>query len=133
MLQGLIKKKNSASLGKRGENAAISYLKKQGYSILETNYCNSGGRRLGEIDIIAQQGQELVFVEVKTRTISFSNSPIPEESIQRNKLYKLNKIANHYIKINGLWNKPFRFDAIAILANPSKNEAQLRHIKNIFI
>ena len=50
--------------GKRGEAAAIRFLKKRGYSILDTNYhCRSG-----EIDIVAREKDSIVFVEVKTRT-----------------------------------------------------------------
>lgn len=121
------------SLGTRGENAALAYLQKEGYDILETNFCNPSGRRLGEIDIIAKDKQELVFIEVKTRRSSSFNTFLPEENINANKLYKLNKIASFYLKKHNPQGSEFRFDAISILASPENNSAKLRHIKNIFL
>lgn len=120
------------SIGKRGELAAINYLKKEGYLILEMNFCNKTGRRLGEIDIIAKEKDEIVFIEVKTRTHS-SNEILPEENITRNKLYKINKTAVYYLNKNRLLNEKYRFDAISIIANPQDNSATLKHLKNIFL
>ena len=123
------------SIGQRGEKAAIAYLKNIKYLILETNFCNKTGRRLGEIDIIAQDGEEIVFIEVKTRERKNfnSNASLPEENITRSKLYKLNKIATYYISSKKLYGKDYRFDAISIFSDAKNNKAQLRHIKNIFI
>ena len=127
------KKKNSLLTGKRGEEIASEYLKKCGYRILETNFFNSGGRRLGEIDIIARDTEELVFVEVKTRSYFNENIPLPEENINTKKLHKLNKIANFYINKHNLLNVPYRFDAVTILINKNNNNHELKHLKNIFL
>ena len=128
------KKFNQApSLGSRGEDAAVKYLQGNGYKILETNFCNTSGLRLGEIDIIAQEGEEIVFIEVKTRRIASIYSQIPEENINHRKLYKLSKISSFYLKKHGLINSPYRFDAISIMANPQEKSAKLRHLKNIFL
>ena len=121
------------SLGERGEKAAGEYLKKIGYKILATNFSNQRGRRVGEIDIVAQDGGEIVFVEIKTRTVSHKNSPLPEESITRAKLYKLSKAASFYVSKNGLLGKPYRFDAVTLLADKNSASATLRHLKNIFL
>lgn len=121
------------SIGARGEKAAVNYLKGLKYTILETNYCNKTGRRLGEIDIIAREDEELVFVEVKTRELSIECSNLPEENITRSKLYKLNKIASYYISSKKLYSTNYRFDAISILSDSQNCSAQLRHLKNIFI
>ena len=129
----IFKKQQSLSLGKRGEKAALNYLKKQGYKILATNFFNPSGRRLGEIDIIAKEGNDWVFVEVKTRKNHLNKLVLPEESINRLKLRKLNKIAGFYLSKNSLENVSYRFDAITILADPEKNQAGLRHVKNIFL
>lgn len=129
----IFKRKEALSIGARGEKAAIAHLKKKGYKILASNFFNSNGRRLGEIDIIAKDGDEIVFVEVKTRTIAAFGKPLPEESITPTKLYKLNKAASFYISKNQLFDVPCRFDAITIIANPVTGSAKLRHLKNIFI
>jgi putative endonuclease len=121
------------SVGVRGEKAAINYLKALNYIILETNFCNKTGRRIGEIDIIAKEKDEIVFIEVKTRKQSPWNDQIPEENINHAKLYKLNKIASYYIASRKLYSTNYRLDAISIIANLKTNKAQLRHIKNIFI
>ncbi len=125
-------RKNSLSLGARGEQAAAAYLKSSGYQILAANFCNTSGRRLGEIDIIAQDGGEIVFVEVKTRTNSTSGRILPEENITRSKLYKLNKAASFYISKNKLYDSAYRFDAITLVVNQNGSSASLKHIKNIF-
>jgi putative endonuclease len=124
---------NHLSIGIRGEKAAVAYLKKCNYVILETNFANKSGRRLGEIDIIARDGKELVFVEVKTRDIQSGGSRMPEENINSSKLYKLSKAASFYISKNRLFDMNYRFDAITLLADVKNNTASLRHLKNIFI
>ena len=121
------------SLAQRGEKAAENYLKKLGYIILEKNYCNKKGRRLGEIDIIAKEKEELVFIEVKTRDLLSKKSSLPEENINHQKLYKLNKIASFYLSSKKIYSNSFRFDAISIISDSKNAKAQLRHIKNIFL
>jgi putative endonuclease len=121
------------SFGARGERAAQKYLRKCGYKVLETNYSNKTGRRLGEIDIIAKEGEEIVFVEVKTRDVTAGGSKLPEENINRSKLYKLSKVATFYISKNHLHETPYRFDAITLMADRENDVATLRHLKNIFI
>jgi len=125
--------KTNLSIGARGEKAAVNYLEKIGYDILTTNFCNETGRRLGEIDIIAQDGAEIVFIEVKTRVERFGKLALPEENINKAKLYKLSKAASFYISKNKLLDAQYRFDAITIMANLKENSATLRHLKNIFI
>ena len=129
----IFKKKEALSIGERGEKAAIAYLKKRGYKILDSNFCNARGRRLGEIDIVAKDGEEIVFVEVKTRTSSDFKKPLPEESITPAKLYKLNKAASFYISKKQLFTAPYRFDAITLIADSENNCAALKHFKSIFI
>lgn len=121
------------TLGAKGEKLACKYLRKNGYKILEKNFFNKSGRRLGEIDIIAKDGQELVFVEVKTRTLTaFSKDIPPEESITRAKLYKLDKAASFYLSINSLADVEYRFDAITLIIDETQ-ALKINHIKNIFL
>jgi len=121
------------SLGARGERAAEKYLRGHGYKILARNFSNKTGRRIGEIDIIAKDGEEIVFVEVKTRDKFSTRTGLPEENINPSKLYKLNKIASYYISCNKLFSVAYRFDAISILSDCENNTAELRHLRNIFI
>jgi len=126
-------RKKEKPLGQIGEDAAVKFLKKKGYKILERNYFNKSGRRLGEIDIIAKKEKEIVFVEVKTRVMEDSAGSLPEESITPAKLHKLSKIANSYIKLKNLWNQPFHFDAISVRIDSENKTAKIRHLENIFI
>lgn len=123
--------KISSNIGKRGEESAKNYLIQNGYKILEQNFCNPSGRRLGEIDIIAKEMEEIVFIEVKTRQKT-THEILPEQNITRDKLYKLNKVAAYYLNKNKLQDINYRFDAISVIADPQNNSAKLRHLKNIF-
>ncbi|MCK4925720.1 YraN family protein [Candidatus Aerophobetes bacterium] len=95
--------------GKRGEAAAIRFLKKRGYSILDTNYrCRSG-----EIDIVAREKDSIVFVEVKTRTsIEFG---LPEESLSTRKMAHLTKVALTYLSHRSIKGASCRFDVVSVL------------------
>lgn len=120
------------STGAFGEKLAADYLEKKGYKIIEANFKNILGRQLGEIDIIAKTGKTLVFVEVKTRSLENMEGPLPEESITPQKLRKLNKASQFYIKLNDLWGAPFRFDAVSIWISADRKNAKIKHIESIF-
>ncbi len=78
-------------LGQEGEVLAAQFLKAKGFQILEKNYrC-----RLGEVDLIVEDKDRLVFVEVKTRRDSQTVSP--RELISRNKQIHISKVAQHYL------------------------------------
>ncbi len=134
MFTFLNSQKQILSLGQLGEKAAAAYLRKMGYQIIALNFTNTTGRRLGEIDIIAKDGQELVFVEVKTRKEPLSGKIIlPEENINRSKLFKFKKIVDYYLKTNNLWDKAYRFDAISLIYKGDQGLFELKHLKNIFL
>ena len=109
--------------GKRSEIIATDYLKKKGYKILETNYKNN----VGEIDIIAQDKDYIVFVEVKARMSQKFGHPF--EVIDERKQQKIHAVASLYLVKNHKYGKPCRFDAISILGveNP-----EIRHIVDAF-
>ena len=69
------------NFGDLGEKLAARYLRNKNYQILDTNFQNNSGRRLGEIDIIALEKNELVFIEVKTREMKKYADTLPEENI----------------------------------------------------
>ncbi len=110
-------------LGKLGEHLAAAYLKKQGYTILESNYYFNRA----EIDLIAVDGNTLVIVEVKTRNSNFFGNP--QDFINQNKIGLLVKAADHYMQSKGL-TKEVRFDVIAIIKN--QNQQSLEHFKDAF-
>ncbi|MEI8096545.1 MAG: YraN family protein [Candidatus Moraniibacteriota bacterium] len=119
--------------GSLGEELGCRYLREKGYKILETNYCNTFGKRLGEIDIVAKKGKEIVFVEVKTRLGREGDAIVPEMSITREKLHKLERIASHYLREKKCQSMPYHFDALAILYDESAKKASIRHLDHIFI
>lgn len=95
-------------LGARGEAIAVGYLQSRGYRILECNYRN----KLGEIDIIAEQGEDLVFIEVKTRSDSLFGSPL--ESVTIPKQRQLSKVALEYLSKCNCHDRPARFDVVGV-------------------
>ncbi|MFZ2975182.1 MAG: YraN family protein [Candidatus Moraniibacteriota bacterium] len=121
------------NLGNLGEDAAVKFLQNNGYKILDRNFQNNLGRRLGEIDIIAKElkNGEIVFVEVKTRGYEKYKNTLPEENITYTKLKKLDKIASVYLRTKNLHNAPYRFDAISVWINKETNEAKIKHIPSL--
>ena len=121
------------SLGTLGEKLGCQYLEKKGYKIVARNFQNQKGRRLGEIDIIATLGKKIVFVEVKTREKSGLSFGLPEESISRDKLHKLEKIATYYLRQNKWLDREYAFDALSILYDGTTKSAKIRHLESIFL
>ncbi len=113
-------------LGDRGERAAVKYLKQQGFRIIARQYRNS----YGEVDIIAQDGKTMVFVEVKTRTST--NDGQPFEAVDTRKQEKLTRIALAWLKQYDRLEQPARFDVVSILWPDDKGEPQIQHFRNAF-
>ncbi len=119
-----MKDMSKISTGKDGEQIAAAYLKKNGYRICETNFrCP-----LGEIDIVAREKSELVFIEVKTR--KSSELGYPEQAVGTRKQKKLSQLALWYLQKKKMADANARFDVIAITLLPEGNEIKL--IKNAF-
>ncbi|MCH2490253.1 MAG: YraN family protein [Flavobacteriales bacterium] len=114
---------NHNDLGHQGEQLAVDYLLKQGYSILARNY----RFQKAEIDIIAQKNSVLIILEVKTRNSSFFGDP--QEFVTPGKIKLLVKAANEYVLTNEL-TLEVRFDIIAILKN--RHIEKIEHFKNAF-
>lgn len=124
-----------SQLGALGERVAIKYLKNKKYQIITTNFTNSLGRRIGEIDIIARDTKEneLVFVEVKTRDYQKYHATLPEENITYHKLQRLLKIAQVYLKMHSLIEHPYRFDAISVWIDRTNKKARIKHLERIYL
>jgi putative endonuclease len=119
-----VKDMRKISTGKEGEKIAADFLKKNGYRIVETNYrCP-----IGEIDIIARDKSELVFVEVKARKSSALG--YPEQAVGVKKQRKMSKLALWYLQEKKTTDARARFDVVAILLLPSGNDIRL--IRNAF-
>ena len=115
-------------IGIIGEAEAAKMLEKKGFRILEHNW------RMGhlEMDLIAESKKEIVFVEVKARTTTFSGRN-PEEYVDEDKKRRMVAAANAYIKYRKIEKEP-RFDIIGILVNPNTNEVTYRgHLENAFV
>lgn len=110
-------------LGKLGEELAVGFLQKNGYEILETNWTF----QKAEIDIIAQKGNVLAIVEVKTRSsVDFG---LPQDFVKSKKIQLLAKAVNEYVISNDL-EAEIRFDIIAIYQETST--MRIEHIEDAF-
>lgn len=101
---------NKRSVGAAQEQIAVSYLRKQGYRVLECNFrC-----RTGEIDVIAKESGYLVFIEVKYRKDTAKG--FPEEAVDHYKIQKITRTAQFYMLKNRIpSDTPCRFDVVTIL------------------
>jgi putative endonuclease len=113
------------AVGRWGESEAARYLTARGYRILERNLRTP----YGEIDILARQGGQLVFVEVKTRTSrAFGN---PEEAVTARKQEHLLASARHYLQENPNLPADWRVDVIAIYRPSPGLPPEITHFENI--
>ncbi len=110
--------------GKAGEKIAVAFLKEKGYRILEVNYrCP-----IGEIDIVARDKNELVFIEVKTRKSGALG--YPEQAVGVKKQKKISQLALWYLQEKKINDANARFDVVAILMLPAGQDIRL--IRNAF-
>jgi putative endonuclease len=113
-------------IGKFGENLAISYLIKKGYTIIAQNVRNS----YPEIDIIAKIKEKMVFVEVKSRVIH-NNEPY-EEVLTKRKIHNLKNAIFYYFNQQGYQPMYFRADLIIVELKRENNLANIKHYMDIF-
>ncbi len=118
--------KQTKKLGILGEQVAADYLQKKGYRIIDRNYrC-----RNGEIDLVAEQSEYLVFVEVKSRYDGKSNIN-PLISMTKAKCNRLRLLGKIYLAKNDFRKKQPRFDVIGIKFRDEKDYT-IEHIENAF-
>jgi putative endonuclease len=112
------------ALGKRGEDLAARHLVGAGFTIVTRNWrCE-----VGEIDIVAREGDTLVFVEVKTRTSTTYGSPA--EAITPRKVDKLKELALTWVREHPDGGRAIRFDVIGVLI-PKLGHPQLQHLRGV--
>lgn len=121
--QGVRMKK--PSIGAWGEEQAVRYLVGSGYHVIDRNF------RVweGEIDVVAQKDDRIIFVEVKTR--SSNRFGTPEDSLTLEKQRRLMRAGFHYLDEHGLGDEFFQFDLIAIECSPDRSIKRLTHYENI--
>ena len=114
------------NLGKHAEEIAKQYLQKQHLTLIEQNYhC-----RRGEIDLIMQDQQTLVFIEVRYRKNARFGSAL--ESVDHRKQAKIITTAEHYLLQDQQHYVDYRFDVIAIMPDPLQQKPEITWLKNAF-
>ncbi len=109
--------------GDRGERAAARYLRREGMRILARGY-----RTLwGEIDLVAREGDFLVFIEVKTR-----RTGDPAEAVTPEKQRRLTLAALHFLRVRNLLEQRCRFDVVAIVWADDRRPPEVEHIRGAF-
>ena len=110
--------------GRKGENLAVEYLTRNGLRLKERNYRT----RFGEIDLIFEDGDTLVFVEVKTRTSDAFADPF--EAVGPQKRRRLTRTALAYMKARTRRDRSARFDVVSIVLNGEA--ARIEHVPDAF-
>lgn len=116
---------SNTDIGNQGESLVCEYLRNQGYKILERNYRIRGG----EIDIVAREGDTLVFVEVKTR-YSDEYGP-PQESMTPWKIKALLKTARFYVQKINWGDREYRLDFVGVDFADLEDNPRIELIRNI--
>jgi len=112
-------------IGFLGEKIALSYLRKQKYSILETNFRS----HWGEIDIIAQKNNKVSFIEVKTRVGTAYGQPY--EAVNYYKIKDLKRTINFYLLKKNLKNYKLSLDVISIILDNNQKLQSLKYLENV--
>lgn len=125
-LDGLFPRAARKPLGRQGEDAAARFLKRLGYQIL----ARSDQSKPGELDLVARDGDTIVFVEVKTRRSQEAGHPV--EAVGAGKQRRLTRLAVTFLKRHGLLESRARFDVIAVTWPEGQRRPTIEHIANAF-
>ena len=119
-------KSYNKDIGSYTENIAATYLLSNGYSILDRNYRN----KFGEVDIICQKDNLIIFVEIKSRYTNSFGSPL--ESVSCHKQKKIILLSKFYILYKKLSDFNIRYDVIEIYLNHLNNTYEVNHLEDAF-
>jgi len=111
-------------LGRRGEDLAAGHLEALGYKLAARNHVN----RLGELDLVALDGETVVVVEVKSRGRAGRR---PAEAVNGRKRRKLIQVASLFLQIRRWQDRPVRFDVVEVVSPPG-GAPMLNHIRRAF-
>ncbi|BDZ63213.1 YraN family protein [Agromyces mangrovi Wang et al. 2018] len=112
-------------VGARGETIAAAYLEELGYEVVDRNWRH--GRR-GEIDLVARDGDETVFVEVKTRSGTAFGHPL--EAVTAEKLARLRMLAGAWCRSARVVSSSIRIDAVSVLLPPGR-AVDIEHVRGV--
>jgi len=116
---------DARTVGAAGEALAAGWLERAGLRIVARNYrCPRG-----EVDLIADDRGEIVFVEVRTRRAGALVGP--EESVTRRKQQRLLRAAEHYLQATAAAERPWRVDLVAIEVGPGGRVARVEHLRSV--
>ena len=107
--------------GLQGELAAQSYLESKGYKIIASNV---NFPNVGELDIVAKDGQTLVFVEVRTRSDDLYGEPF--SSITKGKIKRIVAASRRFLQQNKIYCEGYRYDVVGVF------HGRIEHIENAF-
>lgn len=121
--------------GEIGENIAVRFLVKHGFSILDRNYT----KKWGEIDIVAKKDNKLYFIEVKSVS---RNAPIdsktldqynPEDNMHPWKLQRLSRVIQTYLLSKNIENEEWQMDLLVVFLNLKDKSAKIKVVKDIIL
>lgn len=113
------------SLGAIGEQEAARYLQERDFRILHTNFRT----KIGELDIVAQKKETVVFVEVKSRIGDFLGKPY--EAVNHRKIDHIKRAGHAYLLAHKIKHAALRIDVVSIEYNSDLSVKKLQHFENI--
>jgi putative endonuclease len=116
----------SAAIGVMGERIARAWLRAHGAKLLYRNFKAPGG---GEVDIVAREGRQLLFTEVKTRRAGGPGRPL--DAVDRDKQRLIERGANEWLRLLGTREIPWRFDVIEVILTDGEKPL-VRRVENVF-
>jgi putative endonuclease len=126
-LAWLAERFRTPTFGELGERQAAKFLKRLGYTIVARRYRN----RFGEFDLVAVDGETVVFVEVKSRRTEAGIRPA--DSVGHVRQQRMTRAATAYLKSFGLLESPARFDIVEVIWPKDAKAPEVRHLVNAFV
>jgi putative endonuclease len=120
---------SSQQLGRDGEDLAVAFLRVKGARIVARNWRPAQKGMRGEIDVIAQVGEFICFIEIKTRKSDLMGAP--QEAVGQFKRRQISRLANAYLSAAGNAEVPCRFDVIEVWLSPGQ-KPRVEWIENAF-
>lgn len=125
---------SKTALGKYGEKLALEHLLGLGYKLVCANYQIddfTSGKKIGEIDLVMTDADEVVFVEVRTKKDDLNGTPL--DTITTRKRRQIERCARYFIESNSIENQYCRFDVVGITMGDNDSAPILNHVKNAFM